>query len=267
MRSVATASSGLRLVGDEYAPWAGIKPEDAAEIAGLLAVDGAIDFISVTSGSIYSGSPDPARPLRAARASPRIWRRVIKAAVTRAGVRARQHRRSGRWRPAWCAQGQADAVEMTRALIADPELPAKIRDGDPAAVRPCVLSNQDNIIGLVQNPRLSCVNNPAAGYEGTPEFAPLTRAPVHYRVMVVGAGPAGLEAARVAALRGHAVTIYEQERAARRRAAAGGEGTGTGAAGAGGRLAGSPGAQAQRHHPDRASRSRPSRSNAKRPTR
>ena len=62
----------------------------------------------------------------------------------------------------------------------------------------------------MQNPRLSCVNNPAAGYEGSPEFAPLTRAPVHYRVMVVGAGPAGLEAARVAALRGHAVTIYEK---------------------------------------------------------
>ena len=51
---------------------------------------------------------------------------------------------------------------MTRALIADPELPLKLRDGYPADVRPCILSNQDNIVGLVQNPRLSCVNNPAA---------------------------------------------------------------------------------------------------------
>ncbi len=139
---------------------------------------------------------------------------------------------------------------MTRALIADPELPAKVRDGNPAAVRPCVLSNQDNVVGMVQNPRLSCVNNPAAGYEGTAEFAPLTRAPVHYRVMVVGARPGGLEAARVAALRGHSVTIYEQQRPAGRRAAAGGPAPGTRAAGAGGRLAGGAGSQAQRHHPD-----------------
>jgi 2,4-dienoyl-CoA reductase (NADPH2) len=99
---------------------------------------------------------------------------------------------------------------MTRALIADPELPIKVREGNAETVRPCILSNQDNVVGMVQNPRLSCVNNPAAGYEGAVEFAPLTRAPVHYRVMVVGGGPAGLEAARVAALRGHEVTICEQ---------------------------------------------------------
>ncbi|MCP5420810.1 MAG: FAD-dependent oxidoreductase [Gammaproteobacteria bacterium] len=99
---------------------------------------------------------------------------------------------------------------MTRALIADPELPKKLREGRVDDIRPCLLSNQDNIIGVVQNPRLSCVNNPAAGYEGDPEFAPLTRAPLRHRIMVIGGGPAGLEAARVAALRGHEVTLYEQ---------------------------------------------------------
>jgi pyruvate/2-oxoglutarate dehydrogenase complex dihydrolipoamide dehydrogenase (E3) component len=108
------------------------------------------------------------------------------------------------------AENQADAVEMTRALIADPELPGKLRAGRPRDVRPCVLSNQDNIMGMVQNPRLSCVNNPAAGYEGEEEFGPLTPAPIAHRVMVIGGGPAGLEAARVAALRGHKVTIYER---------------------------------------------------------
>jgi mycofactocin system FadH/OYE family oxidoreductase 2 len=199
---------GLRLVGDEYAPWAGIKPEDAAEIAGLLAVDGAIDFISVTSGSIYSGHMT--RPgLYAPPGFAAHLAGVIKSAVS-VPVFAQGSIADAEMAAGLVLQGQADAVEMTRALIADPELPAKVRDGDPASVRPCVLSNQDNIVGMVQNPRLSCVNNPAAGYEGTVEFAPLTRAPVHCKVMVVGGGPAGLEAARVAALRGHAVTIYEQ---------------------------------------------------------
>lgn len=199
---------GLRLSGDEYAPWAGIKPEDAAEIARLLTADGLADFVSVTSGSIYSAHltrpglyapPGFAAHLAAA----------IKAAVN-VPVFAQGSIVDAAMAAGLIARGEADAVEMTRALIADPELPAKVREGNATAVRPCVLSNQDNVVGLVQNPRLSCVNNPAAGYEGTPEFAALNRAPVHYRVLVVGGGPAGLEAARVAALRGHSVTLCEQ---------------------------------------------------------
>jgi len=199
---------GLRLVGDEYAPWAGIKPEDAAEIARLLAADGGLDFISVTSGSIYSGHLT--RPgLYAPPGFAAHLAAGIKAAVS-VPVFAQGSIVDPGMAAGLVARGEADAVEMTRALIADPELPAKVRAGNAAAVRPCILSNQDNVVGLVQNPRLSCVNNPAAGYEGTPEFAPLNRAPVRYRVLVVGGGPAGLEAARVAALRGHSVTLCEQ---------------------------------------------------------
>lgn len=199
---------GLRLAGDEYAPWAGIKPEDAAEIARLLTTDGRIDFVSVTSGGIYTGHLT--RPgLYAPPGFAAHLAAGIKAAVP-VPVFAQGSIVDPQMAAGLIEQGRADAVEMTRALIAEPELPNKIRDGDAASIRPCVLSNMDNIIGLVQNPRLSCVNNPAAGYEGTPEFLPLTRAPLHYRVMVVGAGPAGLEAARVAALRGHTVTIYER---------------------------------------------------------
>lgn len=199
---------GLRLSADEHAPWAGIKPEDAAEIARLLVADGMIDFISVTSGSIYSGHltrpglympPGFAAHLAAG----------IKAAVS-VPVFAQGSIVDLSMAASLVSNQQADAVEMTRALIADPELPHKLREGNSEDVRPCILSNQDNIIGLVQNPRLSCVNNPAAGYEGEAEFAPLTHAPVHHRIMVVGGGAAGLEAARVAALRGHEVSLYEQ---------------------------------------------------------
>ncbi|NJM12926.1 MAG: hypothetical protein HC889_14580 [Synechococcaceae cyanobacterium SM1_2_3] len=88
----SNALVGLRLCGDEYAPWAGIKPEDAAEIAQHLADDGLIDFISVTSGSIYTGHVTPPRFVSAARfrgASGGANQGGGKAA---AGVRSRQHR-------------------------------------------------------------------------------------------------------------------------------------------------------------------------------
>ena len=200
---------GLRLSGDEHAPWAGIKPEDAVEIARCLASDGLIDFISVTSGSIYTSHltrpglyqpPGFAVPLAAG----------IKAAVA-LPVFAQGSIVDPEMAAALLADGKADAVEMTRALIADPDLPRKWRESHADDIRPCLLANQDNLIGLVQNPRLSCANNPAAGYEREAEFAPLKRARTPHRVLVVGGGPAGLEAARVAALRGHRVTLYERE--------------------------------------------------------
>ena len=200
---------GLRLCGDEYAPWAGIKPEDAADIARHLADDGLLDFFSVTSGSIYTGHltrPGLFQPpgfivhlaaqIKAAVALPVFAQGSIVDPMMAAAL---------------LAEGQADAVEMTRALIADPDLPSKLRQGQSDDIRPCLLANQDNIIGLVQNPRLSCANNPAAGYEGEAEFAPLKPARIPHRVLIVGGGPAGLEAARVAALRGHQVTVYERE--------------------------------------------------------
>ena len=104
------------------------------------------------------------------------------------------------------AEGACDMVGMTRALIADPELPAKARAGRVASIRPCVGANVC-IDRLYAGGDVICVHNAATGRERA--LGPVARAATSRRVVVVGAGPAGLESARVAALRGHEVVLLE----------------------------------------------------------
>jgi pyruvate/2-oxoglutarate dehydrogenase complex dihydrolipoamide dehydrogenase (E3) component len=106
------------------------------------------------------------------------------------------------------ADGTCDLVAMTRALMADPWLPAKAREGRLDDIRPC-LGMQEGCLGRSSRGLfLSCQQNPVTGREA--ELAELQAAPARRRVVVVGGGPAGLEAARAAALRGHAVVLYEK---------------------------------------------------------
>jgi 2,4-dienoyl-CoA reductase (NADPH2) len=114
--------------------------------------------------------------------------------------------------------GRCDFVAMGRKLLADPELPRRLAEGRPEAARPCIYSYRcvGNI--FLREPA-TCTVNPALGREA--EFAPRPAARPR-RVAVVGGGPAGLELARIAAARGHAVVLHERERAlgGRARAAA-----------------------------------------------
>ncbi|MDI9569241.1 MAG: FAD-dependent oxidoreductase [Pseudomonadota bacterium] len=112
------------------------------------------------------------------------------------------------------AAGQADLVGMARPLLADPELPNKAQAGRTDEIVPCIACSRclGEILAIYKNwgagANVFCSVNPLAGREGEPPPEPAGKAK---KVFVVGGGPAGLEAARVAALRGHRVTLFERE--------------------------------------------------------
>ncbi|WP_239377391.1 mycofactocin system FadH/OYE family oxidoreductase 1 [Frankia sp. Cj5] len=213
---------GLRLSCDELAPWAGVTPEAAVEIVRALA--GTYDYLVVVRGSIFTVSAT--RPdMHVEPGFNRELTGSIRAALTDAGHTDGSNGSAdtgGRaavpvilqgsvvdvdMAEAALTAGVADAVEMTRAQIADPDLVATTRAGRPP--RPCILCNQVCQVRDNRNPLVSCVGEPSSGHETTdPPVAGRAREPV--AVTVIGGGPAGLEAARVAALRGHPVTLLER---------------------------------------------------------
>jgi len=201
----ADAVVGLRLCCDELAPWAGIVPEAAVEIAVGLAQY--VDYVTVVRGSIFSVAatrPDTHTPPGFNLATAAMIRAALPAAVA---VVAQGSIVDVVDAEAALADGVADAVEMTRAQIADPALASKAAE-DPHRIRPCILCNQTCQVRDPRNPIVSCVVEPSAGHESEEACLPDGTDPTpRPPLLVVGAGPAGLECARVAALSGRAVTL------------------------------------------------------------
>ena len=104
------------------------------------------------------------------------------------------------------AEGKCDFVAMARKLLADPELPNKLIKGDAAAIRPCIYCYVC-VSQIFVNQRVKCAANPFTGHEHDKLILPAEQ-PRH--IVVGGGGPAGLEAARLASLRGHRVTLLER---------------------------------------------------------
>jgi len=106
--------------------------------------------------------------------------------------------------------GQADLIGFARGLIADPELPNKAREGRFDEINSCIACNQGCFDPIFEGKPQTCLVNARAGAEGKLTLEPASS---KKKVMVIGGGPAGMEAARVAALRGHQVSLYEKSEA------------------------------------------------------
>jgi len=200
---------GLRLCVDEFAPWAGITPDMGVALARALTAGGDVDYLLVTRGGPYSlNRTQPGGFIAEPRDEALIAR--VRAAISSAtAVFAQGGIADIEVAAALVDGGTADGVEMTRALIADENLPAHLRAGRPDLIRPCLLCNQDCQVRGGANNIVSCIHNPAAGHEAEAEFSGSVPVGRRRRVLVVGAGPAGLEAARVAASLGHAVEVWD----------------------------------------------------------
>jgi len=107
------------------------------------------------------------------------------------------------------AKGELDFVMLGRPLIADPEIPNKLREGREDDIRLCLRCNEYCFGNLMKGLRVTCAVNAVAGYEN--EYQ-IVRSATPLTAAVIGGGPAGMEAARVAALRGHSVTLYSTPR-------------------------------------------------------
>ena len=103
--------------------------------------------------------------------------------------------------------GKADAVCIGRGLIADPYLPMKAQKGEIQDIMACVGCNQGCMDGAMKMKPLACLRNARAGFEAKTELNPADQ---KKKVMIIGSGPAGLESARVAAMRGHEVHLFEK---------------------------------------------------------
>jgi 2,4-dienoyl-CoA reductase-like NADH-dependent reductase (Old Yellow Enzyme family)/thioredoxin reductase len=204
---------GMRLCADEKYE-GGVTPEYAVEIAKIL--DGKLDFLNVDSGasSQYEAVNQHAlqtQPLYVETGYGTYMSEPIKKAVTKTRIGIAGRITDPLLGDSILERNQADFVGMTRALIADPYLPNKAKEGRLKDIRPCIGTLQDCWGRSVSREwPMHCTVNPAAGRELTRGLGKVTMALKRKKILIIGAGPAGLEAARVASERGHEVVVYER---------------------------------------------------------
>ncbi|MGD8522805.1 MAG: FAD-dependent oxidoreductase [Desulfobacterales bacterium] len=182
--------------------------EDQQEIARYHDERGLYDYITVGSGSYFNFPPIIPTAVHADKLGAPLSE-GIKEAVRHAKVQAESHIRTPENADYVIASGQADMVSIVRGQIADPHLANKARDGNAEDIRPCISCNQMCWGRRHRDYWISCLINPSAGREFRWGGDRFERTNTSRKILVIGGGPAGLEVARVAAERGHHVTLVE----------------------------------------------------------
>ena len=196
---------GVRLSGTEYDP-PGIEIEETIEIAKALENAG-VDVLHISAGNhhtmhkqvVHMYFPPAYNVWLAEKVKKAVSIPVIAVGAITTPELGEQILR----------EGKADFIALGRPLIADPYWPKKAMEGRPEDIRPCIRCNDCVGRGVFICRAICCAVNPVVGreYEMGYEIEP---APKSKKVAIIGGGPGGLEAARVAALRGHEVTLYEK---------------------------------------------------------
>ncbi|MBE9552016.1 MAG: FAD-dependent oxidoreductase, partial [Proteobacteria bacterium] len=187
----------------------GLSRAEGVEIARRLVAAGQIDFLNIIRGHIETDAAlSNVIPVQGMASAPHLdFAGEVRAetkfpvfhAARIADVATARHA---------IAEGKLDMVGMTRAHIADPHIGLKVTENRENEIRPCVGATYC-LDRIYEGHEALCIHNPATGREATmPQVVRPTDGPKR-KIVVVGAGPAGLEAARVSAERGHAVTLFE----------------------------------------------------------
>ncbi|MCK8674354.1 mycofactocin system FadH/OYE family oxidoreductase 2 [Rhodococcus sp. HM1] len=196
---------GVRLSGHDGTP-GGIDIDDAVRVARMLEATGHVDYLSTSVGVATETLYLVEAPMSTPHGYSLFVPDAIRTAVDLPVVGVGRFTTPGQVSAA-LADGVCDLVGAVRAHIADPGFAGKVLDGRGDEIRPCIGCNQDCIGRVGLGRPIGCAVNPYAGYEDATRPDPA----VPGKVLVVGGGPAGLQAAVTAAERGHAVTLLERE--------------------------------------------------------